>query len=262
MLEIKNLTFGYDGNVVLDEISYTANKGDFVSVLGLNGAGKSTLLKCILGCNQKYTGQILIDGRDIRGLSCEKMAEYIAYIPQNHVPSFSYTVFEMVLMGTNRMVAKFASPTKKQYQIAEKALETIGITHLSNRDYQKLSGGERQLCLLARAIAQQSPILLLDEPCTGLDFGNQMKVLEKLKELAEMGLIVMQTTHNPEHSYLFSNKIIAISKGKPLFVGSPKEIITTEHMKRLYGIPLRVYSLEEDRFRTCVPEENRMLVSV
>ena len=201
-LEVRNLSFSYGEHEVLHDISFCAEKGEFVSILGANGVGKSTLFRCILGLLPGYSGDIFIDGQNIRSLSVKGLSKLVAYIPQSSTPVFNYSVEDIVLMGTTSSMGTFSSPGKKEIEKMEWALHKLGIEKLRKRCFHRLSGGERQLAVIARALVQQSGILMLDEPTASLDFGNQMLVLSTVKSLASEGYTIIQTTHKPEHSYM------------------------------------------------------------
>lgn len=254
-VEVKNLSFSYRARSVLTNVSFTAERGRLLSVLGPNGVGKSTLFRCILGLLKGYTGQILVDGADAKSLTARELARAVAYIPQSSYPAFSYSVHDMVLMGTQSRFSPFSSPGRGGERLAAEALERLGIESLAHRAYTKLSGGERQLVLIARALAQQSPILLMDEPTANLDYGNQMRVLSKVRALTEEGYAILQSTHNPEQAYLFSHEILAMKDGSVLARGAPEEVLTAGLVRDLYGVEVEVESLRNDKMRVCIPKE-------
>ena len=252
-IEVKNLSFSYGDRPVLHDISFSVKKGEFLSILGPNGVGKSTLFRCVLGLLSGYTGQVLVDGVDARSFSVREAARHIAYIPQSSHPVFNYSVFDIVLMGRTSGLSTFRSPGRKDTEQCLWALEKIGISHLRDRCFHRLSGGEQQLVLIARALVQNAPILMLDEPTANLDFGNQLLVLEQARSLAREGYTVIQTTHHPEQSYMFSDRILAIQKGRVLTEGKPSEVLTEETIRSLYGVEVDVVSLNNDNVRICVP---------
>ena len=252
-IEVKNLSFSYGDRPVLHDISFSVGKGEFLSILGPNGVGKSTLFRCVLGLLSGYTGQVLVDGVDARSFSVRDAARHIAYIPQSSHPVFNYSVFDIVLMGRTSGLSTFRSPGRKDTEQCLWALEKIGISHLRDRCFHRLSGGEQQLVLIARALVQNAPILMLDEPTANLDFGNQLLVLEQARSLAREGYTVIQTTHHPEQSYMFSDRILAIQKGRVLTEGKPSQVLTEETIRSLYGVEVDVVSLNNDNVRICVP---------
>lgn len=251
---VNNLSFSYGSHQVLHDISFTVEDGEFLSILGCNGVGKSTLFRCVLGLLNSYSGQVLINGIDTRKLPPSKMARLVAYIPQNCSPTFNYSVEDVVLMGTTSGLNPLRSPGKKELERVDWALDKIGITHLRQRCFHHISGGERQLAVIARALVQDAKLLMLDEPTASLDFGNQMLVQEQARALADEGYTIIQTTHNPEHSYMFSDKVLAIKDGRVLCHGEPKQVMTKEVIGQLYGIDVEISSLYNDNVRICMPE--------
>lgn len=252
-IEVKDLCFSYGEREVLHGVSFKAEAGEFLSILGPNGVGKSTLFRCVLGLLRDYTGSITVEGRDAKSLSIREAAKLIAYIPQSSHPAFNYSVRDIVLMGTTSGLGTFSTPKREDVRRVEEALEKIGISHLADRCFHRISGGERQLALIARALVQRAPVLMLDEPTASLDFGNQLLVLNCARELASEGYTVIQTTHNPEQSFMFSDRILAISGGSVLTEGRPRDVLTSDMMRRLYGVEVEVSSLFEDRVRVCTP---------
>ena len=250
---VKNLSFGYGDKEILHNIDFQARSGEFISLLGANGVGKSTLFKCVLGLAKGFTGEVTLDGRNIKEMDVREIASCIAYIPQTSSPAFNFSVEDIVLMGTTAGMGTFAVPGKAEKKRTEEALEKMQITHLRRRCFHHLSGGERQMVVIARALAQNANILLLDEPTSALDFGNQILVLTRLRELADEGFTILQTTHNPEHSYMFSDRIIALKEGRILKDGQPDQVLTEEIMGALYDADIRVASLDGDRVRVCLP---------
>lgn len=253
-VEVKNLSFAYvPSRPVLSDVSFTANSGEFLSILGPNGVGKSTLFRCVLGLLRGWTGSISIDGADAASLSVGEMAKRIAYIPQQSAPAFNYSVRDIVLMGTTNRVGAFSTPGKAEAEKCSWALSKVGISPLADRCYHHLSGGEKQLVMIARALAQSSGVLMLDEPTASLDFGNQLLVLQQARALAGEGYTVIQTTHNPEQTYMFSDRILALKGGRVLTDGAPRDVLTAELMSALYGVEVQVSSLHGDRVRVCTP---------
>ena len=254
-IEVCNLSFSYGERTVLHNINFQVQEGKFLSILGPNGVGKSTLFRCVLGLLSGYQGQVFINGRDASKLSVREKAREIAYIPQTCHSAFNYSVSDIVLMGTTGGLSLFRQPGKVQRENCQWALEKMGISHLASRCFHRLSGGERQLVMIARALAQHAPILMLDEPTANLDFGNQLLVLRQMKLLANEGYTIIQTTHHPEQSYLYSDQILALQNGSILQFGTPQEVLTEENMQLLYGVDVKIVSMHEDKTRICVPAE-------
>ncbi|MCL2140964.1 MAG: ABC transporter ATP-binding protein [Dehalococcoidia bacterium] len=253
-IDVCNLSFSYGTRKVIDRVSFSARPNELLSVIGPNGVGKSTLFYCILGLYTNYSGQILIDGQDIKGLPLQKMSRLVAYVPQSNYPSFNFSVYDMVLMGTAAQISSISSPGARQRALADAAMERLGISHLRNRPYTRISGGERQLTVIARALAQQTKVLVLDEPVANLDFGNQLLVLTQVKKLARDGYTVVQATHNPDQAFMFSDNILAVHGGQVVACGAPSEVVTESMMQKLYSSNIVVESLYNDKVRVCVPK--------
>lgn len=244
-LTVNDLSYSYTKDVpVLKGVSFTADKGEFLSVLGPNGAGKSTLFRCLLGGIGGYSGAIKLDGREVRGLSRRELAAHIAYIPQIHRPTFGYSVLDTALMGLTRELSPFRSPTAEQEKRAMEALEQMGVARLAARNFATLSGGERQLVLIARALCQRSDILLMDEPTSSLDYGNQLRVLQRVAELAARGYTVILSTHDPQHALRFSQRVLALRDGQVAAFGDTREVLTESLLERLYGVDAALLDTE------------------
>ncbi len=243
-IRTENLCFSYGSTPILKNIDFRAHESSLVAVIGPNGAGKSTLFRCILGFLKGYSGSIFIDDRNIREMNRTEIAGKIAYIPQTTVPVFNYDVIDIVLMGTTGSLKLLESPGAKQVEAAEKALRELGIESLRNRGFGRISGGERQLVLVARALVQNAKILIMDEPTANLDYGNQYKVMAKIKELAAGGYTIILSTHNPEHALLFADKSFVIQNGEFVAAGSSADVLNEEMMRRLYGVDVRILTTE------------------
>ena len=252
-MSVRGLSFAYGEHEVLHNISFSVDYGEFLSVLGPNGVGKSTLFRCMLGLLAPSAGGAYVDGRAVADMSARQLAYAIAYIPQSHSPVFNFSVFDMVLMGTTAQTGSFASPGKRQRSLANKALRRLGIEHLSDRGYANLSGGERQIVLIARAIAQQAKVLVMDEPSASLDFGNRLRVMRTVRDLTRDGYAVIQSTHDPEQAYMYSDRILALHGGRVAAFGTPKETLNADLVSALYGVDVEVCSMREDAIRVCVP---------
>ena len=240
MIKVENLSFSYKTRRVLEDISFDANAGEVICLLGENGAGKTTLFRCIMGFLNNYAGDIKVYGKDLKNLSVRQIAEKIAYIPQAHEPIYNYTVSDIVLMGTTILVNGFQSPGKKELEGVYKVLEHLGIADLAERGYGELSGGERQLVLIARALAQKSKLLIMDEPTANLDFGNQIKVMKQAKSLAEQGYTILISTHNPEHALHFADKVLILDEGGITGYGAPASALTEKVISKVYGVVAEV----------------------
>lgn len=242
MISIRSLYFKHKGiqEDILKGISFNAEKGSITTILGPNGSGKTTLFKCIAGLWKYYQGEIYFDGKPIDKLSFRKRARIFSLVPQEHEPPFPYSVFDVVLMGRASYVSVFSSPGKRDYEMTESALKIVGIEQLRYKPYTKISGGERQLTLIARALAQDTPVMLLDEPTSHLDFRNQINVLKKIREIVrDRALVVIMTLHDPNLAGLFSDKVVVINSGTKIAEGKPDEIITEKLIKNVYDVEVR-----------------------
>lgn len=252
-ITVENLSFSYGENQVLKNVSFSAKDGELLAVLGPNGVGKSTLFKCILGLLSGYTGKAYVNGQDCAKLSSRQLSQLIAYIPQSHYPSFNYSMLDMVLMGATAQLGAFSSPKKEHIAQAEAAMDKLGILHLKSRGYTQVSGGERQLALIARAIIQKARVLIMDEPASNLDYGNQMRVISEVKQLTAEGYTIIESTHNPDQAFMSADRILAIQGGTVIADGTPKDVINSQLIKTLYGVDVDILSAAEDKIRFCVP---------
>lgn len=254
-LALCDMSCGYRGRPVLEHISFTVHTGEILCLLGPNGVGKTTLFKSMLGLLPPLAGRVELDGEDIARWTDRRRAQKIGYIPQSHVPPFPYSVLQVVVMGRTAHLGLFASPGPDDEAQALAALEQLGIAHLKDKIYTEISGGERQMVLIARALAQRPQVLLMDEPTANLDFGNQARVLSVINRLAGQGMAVVMTTHTPDHAFLCSSKVALLERGSRVTFGSAEEIITPEHLRRAYGIEVCLTSAvyQNHVIRGCMP---------
>ncbi len=251
-LDVRNVSFAYGNRSVLDGVSLSVERGQVLSLLGPNGSGKSTLLKILLGLLSPQRGTVLMDQRPVRTLPVKQRARKMAYVPQAHTLSFPYRVIDVVLLGRLAHHSFFDSYSKNDRSVAAAALQRIGIEHLAMRSYTEISGGERQLALIARAMAQEAEVLIMDEPVSGLDYGNQLRLLREVRTLASDGYAVVKSTHFPDHAFLFSDTVIILQHGRILARGGPEEAITTETLRQLYGVEVSIVP-REDGLLCCMP---------
>ena len=249
-IEVKRLSFSYGQREVLKDVSFQAEPGQLVAVLGPNGAGKSTLFRCLLGLLPKYTGEIRLFGQDLKDLDRKQLSHYAAYIPQESAPVYNYTVRDMVLMGAD----PFHAPGARQQETADRVLALLGIRDLAERGIQEISGGERQLTLIARAMAQEAKILLMDEPTASLDYGNQFRLLSQVRALVDDGFTVLLSTHDPEHAFRFATHALVLQDGAIRACGPVVQALTEELLREIYRIPLTVteVKLPEGPVKSCV----------
>lgn len=255
IIEVKNLSFGYDQHDVFHDINFRVRKGEIFSLLGPNGCGKTTLLDCVLGLLKPRSGSILINRTNITNIRPEYLAKQIAYVPQSHEKTFPYKVIDIVLMGRASYIGLFSSPSDEDMSIAEEALKLVGISRLKDRRYTHLSGGEAQLVMIARALAQKTPLVVMDEPTAHLDFKHELVIMETIVGLVkETGLAILMATHFPNHAFYFENnniptRVAMMNKGNFLAVGNPSEVLTEQNLKSLYNINARVVSYAIDKER-------------
>ena len=252
-LTAEHLSFSYRRKAVLHDVSFSLEQGQVLCVLGPNGVGKSTLFRCILGLLKHYSGNVLLDDRQASGLTQRELARRIAYIPQFSAPVFQYSVFHTVLMGTTSQIGSFATPGKAQEELAMQALETMGIAQLKDRPVGMLSGGERQMVLIARALAQNSPLLVMDEPTASLDFGNSIRVMEMVRRLADKGYGIILSTHNPDLALRYGTHALVLNEGRVCSFGSPEQAITPQLLSRIYGVDVDILPVAGCQQRVCIP---------
>jgi iron complex transport system ATP-binding protein len=231
----RDLSIGYRDRVVGRQLDVELVPGKVLALLGPNGGGKTTLLKTLLGLIPPLAGEVRVNGRALQQLSVRNRALLIGYVPQVHAGAFAFTVEDIVLMGRTAHRSLFAGPSRHDYAIAHSAIGRLGIEHLARRPYTMISGGERQLALIARTLAQQAPIILLDEPTANLDFGNQGKVMREIRGLAEGGLAIALSTHDPNQALHNADRAMLI-KDRSCFASGPcQEVLTQSNLRMLYG---------------------------
>lgn len=247
MLEIRDLSFSYPTVSVLDRVDLGLTAGTLRALFGPNGTGKTTLFRCVLGLlDPAPGGQILVDGTDIQRLTATELARLVAYVPQEHRPPFPYSVFDVVLMGRTPHLGGVFGPTRADRAIAVDAIEQIGIGPLTKRPYTALSGGQRQLVLLARALAQEARLLLLDEPTASLDFGNQLAVWRTVRRLTSEGRAALICTHDPNHVLWFCDEVSVLDRDGTIHSnGTPQHVINDELVTHLYGPVSRIMQLPD-----------------
>ena len=257
LFEVKNISFSYNDEEIFSDISFSIGKGDVLCILGPNGTGKTTLIKCLNNLHEINSGEILINGINIKKLSFKEISKHIGYIPQSHVPSFPFKVFDVVLMGRAPYLNLTDSPKEEDIKIANESLETLGIEYLKDKEYTNLSGGERQLVFLARVLCQKPDILILDEPTSHLDFGNQIKLLEIIDNLAKGGLSIIMSSHFPDHAFLSSTKVAIMKDKKFIDFGTPDNVVTEDNLKKAYSIDVKLMELDGKR-KVCVPMKTNL----
>ena len=238
ILEGRGLTIGYSDRVVGRNLDVALAKGEVLALLGPNGGGKTTLLKTLLGLLAPKAGEVRLGDRPLASFASRDRARLIAYVPQSHSATFAFTVEAIVLMGRTAHGNLFSRPTAADRAVATRALERFGIAHLGERPYTMISGGERQLALLARALAQEPQFIVLDEPTASLDFGNQGRVMNEIRALAESGLGVLFTTHDPNHALRAADRAFLLRDGRMVAEGNIGAVLNREQLQSLYDAPV------------------------
>lgn len=253
ILQVQDLSFHYHrGREIFTNVSFTLSKGEIICILGNNGAGKSTLLNCVANLYKPTAGKILLNGQDMSRMAMRDVARVIGYVPQINNPTIAYSVLEFVVMGRTPYIGTFSRPGKEDYRIAMDAMERLQIDHLKDKLYTELSGGERQQVCIARAIAQQPQIILLDEPTAHLDYGNQYKAVATVKKLAEEGYAIMMTTHTPDHAIILGDKVAVLDREGSLKVGQASEMMNGQVLSALYGMQIKTIYNEEVGRNICI----------
>ena len=252
-MKLEQVGFSYDGSrQIFQGIDFEVKAGEIVCLLGPNGIGKTTLLTCMAKLREPNQGRILLNGEDMAGLSTRDVARVIGYVPQTLQPSFDFTVLDYVVTGSAPWLGTFEKPNAEHYERADQALKQMEIDHLRNKAYTRISTGELQQVSIARAIAQQSRFILMDEPTAHLDHGNQIKVLRLVKGLASQGYGIVLTTHNPDQVLLLEAKVAVIDRQARFHFGDWQQILTENLLSDLYGVEMRIIQVEGIRRKLCV----------
>lgn len=251
MIQVKELYFSYDEKKdVLKDVNISFEKGEVVSILGPNGCGKTTMLKCLNAILKPKRGYVYLNGEDISSMKRNDIARYISYVPQEHKASFPYSVQDFVLFGRSPYIGFFSVPKRHDIEASQDVLSTIGIRHLYEKRYTEISGGERKLALIARAMVSFPQILLLDEPTANLDMRHQHIVIQTIKELAEQkGIMVIMTLHDPNLALLAAKRTILFKEGGVVNDGKTEDIVNEDKLCKLYDCQLSSIS---DKNRTFI----------
>lgn len=253
ILRADTLHFAYQNQKpILQGVSFTLESGHILSLLGPNGSGKSTLMKLLLGLLKPSAGTVFIEQQPLSTLSPQQIARKIAYVPQVQPLSFAYRVLDVVVMGRMAHKSFFSPYSAADYALAETALEKLGILALRDKIYTRISGGERQLVLIARAMTQGAQIFIMDEPVNGLDYGNQIRLLETIQKLAQNGYAFIQSTHFPDHALWLGGQVLALQRGQTVYQGSTQQTITPNTLKILYDIEVEMHNLDNGK-QICMP---------
>ncbi|HEX5997876.1 MAG TPA: ABC transporter ATP-binding protein [Hyphomicrobiaceae bacterium] len=252
LIEARGLAIGYGRRTVAHDIDMSLGAGEVVCLLGPNGSGKTTLFKTLLGLIARLGGSIAIDSRPIEAWPPQQLARRLAYVPQATLSAFPYRVLDMVLMGRTARLGLFSAPGEADRAQAWAALERLGIAHLAGEAYTRISGGQRQLALIARALAQEAPAIVMDEPTASLDFGNQALVLREVARLASSGLGVVLSTHHPDHAFAVGSRVLLLHDGRVIADGPPRQVLTRARLERVYGVAVTIDTHSDGRI-SCAP---------
>ncbi len=249
MLKVDNLSYGYPktDEKILEHISFGVEEGSLCGLFGPNGCGKSTLFKCCLNLLILNQGGIQINGTSITDLKIKEMAKIAAYVPQEHKPPFPYLVREVVLMGRTPHLKGFFGTSSRDKKKVEQALELLEISHLSEKNYNTLSGGQRQMVLMARAIAQETRIMFLDEPTSALDFSNQIKIWKIMRKIADKGITIFACSHDPNHVSWFCDKVVVVKDKRVFTTGSPGDVMTQKTLDSIYKDTCDVKQMDDTK---------------
>jgi iron complex transport system ATP-binding protein len=237
-ISLQNVAIGYDDCQLVGEIDLELRDGSTTCLMGPNGVGKTTLFKTILGLLPPLGGRILIGGHDIATMRREEIARRIAHVPQAYHGDPSHTVIDIVVMGRTARLGLFSTPGRDDTAAAWRALEAVGIAGIGDRSADRISGGQRQLMLIARALAQDTEVIVMDEPTANLDLGNRMALLDHVRALSAKGLSLLVSTHEPEDAFVIADRVAVLGRGRRFEVGAVDEILTAVRLSDLYGLEL------------------------
>lgn len=239
-LEAHGIYFARDKRPILKDVDIRLRAGEVVALLGANGAGKSTLFRILLGFLTPDAGHIRLNDAALSAYSRRQLAKHIAYVPQAHIAPFPYSVRDIVLLGRLPAAGFMRAPTREDMTVVDMVLKRLSISHLQERPYTELSGGERQLTLIGRALAQGAGLLIMDEPMTGLDYGYQVLLLRHLVSLTREGRAVLFSTHNPDHAIQVATRVDVLRDGLIAASGAPGDVVTPQLMRSLYGVDVSI----------------------
>jgi iron complex transport system ATP-binding protein len=246
-LAARDLSFGYPGRTIGRGITLEVATGRVLALLGPNGGGKTTLMKTLLGLLPAHGGSVALDGRPITAVPVNERARLVGYVPQAHAGAFAFTALEMVVMGRTARSGLLGRPSARDREVAASMLRQLGVGHLADRPYTMISGGERQLVFMARALAQEPRYVVLDEPTASLDFGNQGLVMRRIASLARDGLGVFFTTHDPNQVLRYADDVALLSQGTLAALGAPASPLHEKTLGELYGVGVETVEAPDGR---------------
>ena len=253
LIEARALAYGHPGRTLGSDINFDVAAGEVYCVLGPNGGGKTTLFRTLLGLLPLHTGKISLRGKPLHDCTDVDRARLMAYVPQAGNSYFAFTVRDVVLMGRTAHLGLFNRPGTKDIAAADAAMNELNITHLADKTITQISGGERQLALIARALAQASPLLIMDEPTASLDFGNQALILHEIVRLKASGRSVLFCTHNPDHALQCADRALLLHHGNVLALGVPREVVTAANLRTLYRVDVELIEDVSRGYAFCRP---------
>ncbi|MEO8386402.1 MAG: ABC transporter ATP-binding protein, partial [Betaproteobacteria bacterium] len=240
LIEARALAYGHPGRTLGRDINLDVAEGEVLCVLGPNGGGKTTLFRTLLGLLPTHGGGVSLRGKPLQDCTDAERARLMAYVPQASNTYFAFSVRDVVLMGRTAHLGLFNRPGAKDIAAADAAMKELNITHLADKTFTQISGGERQLALIARALAQESPLLIMDEPTASLDFGNQALILHEILRLKASGRSVLFCTHDPDHALQCADRALLLHQGNVLALGIPREVVTADNLNTLYGVEVQL----------------------
>ncbi len=256
ILSARNLGIGYPGTPVGRDLDLDIGDNRVTMLLGPNGCGKTTLFRTLLGILPAQAGAVSLEEHPLSDLSRTHVAKRIAYVPQVAQGYFPFSVLDVVLMGRAPFLGLFESPGTTDRQIAETALDQVGIAELAHRPFTAISGGQRQLALIARALAQAAPVLIMDEPTANLDYGNQHRIMACAVALAADGRAVVISSHNPDHALSHADSVVLMKAGAVLAAGPTRQVMSADALSTVYDIPIALMEIDDGKGgtrRICVP---------
>lgn len=255
VLQLQDVSFAYQEDSVIKQVSLDVHPGEFTGILGPNGSGKSTLLKLMGGLLKKDSGKVLFRETELSQYTRKRLAQSIAWIPQEHPMVFPFQVSEIVLMGRHPYLSPFTFESEQDFEIASRAMEITATTHLSGRSFNEVSGGEKQRVVIASALAQEPEIMLLDEPTAALDIKYQLEVLNILKHLNEKnGMTLLLAMHDLHLASKFCQRLILINEGQIVKDGTPAEVLQKEVLEKVYDVRIKLFRDHEDGSVMISPE--------